>query len=129
MILDSSALVAVVLREPGWEALSARIRAARGDVAIGAATLLEAAIVLSARLNEDARGRLARIIQSSGISVIPVTEDHYSIAMDGWLRYRKGRHPAALNFGDCLAYATSVIAGEPLLCIGNDFVQTDCEIA
>ena len=129
MILDSSALVAIVLREPGWEALSARIRSAAGLVAIGAATLLETAIVLSARLNEDSRGRLARLIQMSEIAVIPFSEDHYAAAMDGWLRYGKGRHPASLNFGDCLSYATSIVAGEPLLVVGNDFAQTDCLLA
>ena len=129
MILDSAALVAIVLRDPGWQALLDRMRLAEGSVAVGAATLVETAIVLSARLNEDARGRLARIVQGWDIEVIPLTDDHYAAAVDGWLRYGKGRHPAALNFGDCLSYATSVVANEALLCVGDDFRQTDCLLA
>ncbi len=128
MILDSSALVAIVLQEPDAEHLLERMRNA-SHLAIGAATLLETGIVLSARLNEDARGLLARLLQESGIAVLHVTEAHFGIAMDAWLRYGRGRHPASLNFGDCLSYAMSVVAGEPLLCVGDDFPQTDCVLA
>ena len=128
MILDSSAVVAIMLREPECGSLLTRISSAP-RVSIGAATLLEAGIVLSARLREDARGRLARLIQESGISVVPVTDAHFGVAMDAWLRFGKGRHPASLTFGDCLAYATAVVAGEPLLCVGDDFPQTDCLLA
>ncbi len=128
MILDSSAVVAIMLREPDCESLLTRIASAP-RVGIGAATLLEAGIVLSARLKQDARGRLARLLQESGISVVPITDAHFGVAMDAWLRFGKGRHPAGLNFGDCLAYATAVVAGEPLLCVGDDFPQTDCVLA
>lgn len=128
MILDSSAVVAIMLREPEYESLLTRIASAP-RVGIGAATLLEAGIVLSARLQQDARGRLARLLQESGISVVPITDAHFGVAMDAWLRFGKGRHPAGLNFGDCLAYATAVVAGEPLLCVGDDFPQTDCVLA
>ena len=128
MILDSSALVAIVLREPAAERLLQRMRDA-SFLAIGAATLLETCIVLSARLNDDARGLLARVLQESGITVVDVTEAHFGVAMDAWLRYGKGRHPASLNFGDCMSYAISVVAGAPLLCVGDDFPQTDCVLA
>jgi ribonuclease VapC len=128
VILDSSAVVAIMLREPDCERLLARMRDAP-RLGIGAATLLEAGIVVSARLADDARGLLARLLIESGIVVLPVTDAHFGVAMDAWLRYGKGRHPAALNFGDCLAYAASVVAGEPLLAVGNDFPQTDCELA
>jgi ribonuclease VapC len=128
VILDSSALVAIVLREPDAEHLLQRMRSA-SHVAIGAATLLEAGIVLSARLNDDARGLLSRLLQESGIAVVPVSDAHFGVAMDAWLRFGKGRHPAALNFGDCLSYATAVVAGEPLLCVGDDFPRTDCMLA
>lgn len=128
MILDSSALVAIVLQEPEAERLLDRMRDA-SRLAIGAATLLETGIVLSARLNDDARGLLARLLQESGIAVLHVTEAHFGVAMDAWLRYGKGRHPASLNFGDCLSYAMSVVAGEPLLAVGDDFPQTDCVLA
>jgi ribonuclease VapC len=128
VILDSSAVVAIMLREPGWEHLLARMRDAP-RLGIGAPTLLEAGIVVSARVADDARGRLARLLIESGIVVLPVTDAHFGVAMEAWLRYGKGRHPAALNFGDCLAYATAVVAGEPLLCVGDDFPQTDCPLA
>ena len=128
MILDRSAVVAIMLREPGWEHLLARMRDAP-RLGIGAPTLLEAGIVVSARVGDDARGRLARLLLESGIVVLPVTDAHFGVAMEAWLRYGKGRHPAALNFGDCLAYATAVVAGEPLLCVGDDFPQTDCPLA
>jgi ribonuclease VapC len=128
VILDSSAVVAIMLREPECEQLLARMRDAP-RLGIGAATLLETGIVVSARLADDARGLLARLLLESGIVVLPVTDAHFGVATDAWLRYGKGRHPAALNFGDCLAYATSVVAGEPLLAVGDDFPQTDCELA
>ena len=128
MIIDSSALVAIVLQEPEADDLLRRMRD-ESSLAIGAATLLETGIVLSARLNDDARGLLARLLQESGIAVVDVTEAHFGVAMDAWLRYGRGRHAAALNFGDCLSYAIAVVAGEPLLCIGDDFPQTDCVLA
>lgn len=128
MIIDSSALVAIVLQEPEADDLLRRMRDA-SSLAIGAATLLETGIVLSARINDDARGLLARLLQESGIAVVDVTEAHFGVAMDAWLRYGTGRHAAALNFGDCLSYAIAVVAGEPLLCIGDDFPQTDCVLA
>lgn len=128
MILDSSALVAIVLREPDHERILHRIQSAT-RVSIGAATLLEAGIVLSSRLGEDARGRLARLMHEGGIDVVPVTDAHYAVAMDAWLRFGKGRHPAALDYGDCLSYATAVVANEPLLCVGDNFPLTDCVLA
>ena len=128
MILDSSAVVAVVLREPDHERILDRLQSAT-RVSIGAATLLEAGIVLSSRLGEDARGRLARLLHEGAIDVLPVTDAHYAVAMDAWLRFGKGRHPAALNYGDCLAYAMAVVANEPLLCVGDDFPKTDCVLA
>jgi ribonuclease VapC len=120
VIIDSSALVAIVLQQPEANDLLRRMRDA-SSLSIGAATLLETGIVLSARLNDDARGLLARLLQESGIVVVDVTEAHFGVAMDAWLRYG--------NFGDCLSYAVSVVAGEPLLCIGDDFPQTDCVLA
>ena len=128
MILDSSAVVAVVFREPGWEQLLQRMESSP-RLAIGAATLVETTIVLSARLKRDARGLMARFLQEAGIVVSSLTEAHYGLALDAWLRFGKGRHPAALNFGDCLSYATARLAGEALLCVGDDFPRTDLDLA
>jgi len=129
VILDTSALVAVMLREPGSESLMRQMAAAHGTLAIGAASLVEAGIVLSVRLGEDARGRIARVLDEAQIAVLPLTASHYAVAVDAWLRFGKGRHPASLNFGDCLSYATAVIAAEPLLCVEADFAMTDCVLA
>jgi ribonuclease VapC len=124
VILDTSAVVAIVMREPGYEDLLRAIDA-HGNLAIGAATLTETAIVLSARLRSDARSMLARFLSESSIAVVPFGESHYGAAVQAWLRYGKGRHPAALNFGDCISYAVARLADEPLLFVGDDFGKTD----
>lgn len=69
------------------------------------------------------------MIGRAGVVVIPFEPAHAQIATDAWLRFGKGRHSAALNFGDCLAYATARLAGRPLLCKGQDFSKTDLAIA
>lgn len=128
MIIDSSAIVAIVLQEPGYESALDKLARAPG-VGIGAPTLVETAIVLSARLHIDARGLLARLLAEAHVAVVPFGEAHYATALDAWLRFGKGRHPAALNFGDCLSYATARLADRPLLCVGEDFPQTDLPLA
>jgi ribonuclease VapC len=128
MILDSSAVVAVVFQEPGHEDLVDRIAAA-DEVAIGAPTLAEAAIVVSARLGTDARPLLSRLLAEGAFETIPFGEAHFGVAVGAWLRFGRGRHPARLNFGDCLAYATAVVADRPLLCVGEDFRRTDLILA
>ena len=128
MILDSSAIVAIMLREPGFEGLIDKLDAA-SFVGIGVSTLIETSIVLSATMKRDMRGLLARLMDESSIATIGMTEVHYGIALDAWLAFGKGRHRAALNFGDCLAYATARAAGQPLLCVGDDFARTDLELA
>jgi ribonuclease VapC len=83
------------------------------------------AIVLFAQLQRDARSLLARFLSEASIAIVPFGESHYGAAVDAWLRYGKGRHPAALNFGDCLSSAVARLANEPLLFVGDDFAQTD----
>jgi ribonuclease VapC len=124
MILDTSAIVAIFLQEPEHEELVDAMASAAA-VGIGAPTLVETGIVLSARLGRDARGSLARFLAEGGVAVVPFGDAHYSAAVDAWLRYGKGRHPAGLNFGDCLSYATALLTGRPLLCVGGDFARTD----
>ncbi len=124
MILDASAVVALVLGEPAAEALLARIAVA-GDLAIGAPTLAEAAIVLGHRLGPVAGSLLERLMAELEVDVLPFAQPHYRCAAEASRRFGKGRHPAALNFGDCLAYATARLAGRPLLATGDDFARTD----
>ena len=126
MILDSSALLAVVFREPGFEDVLEAMGGAAA-VAAGAPTLAETGIVLSARLGRDAEGMLERILDELGIQEVPFGELHWREAVDAYRRYGKGRHPAGLNFGDCMTYAVASLAGEPLLFTGGDFTQTDLE--
>ncbi len=128
MIIDTSAIVALLFREPGFEQLLDKL-ANDPNPAVNAATLTETGIVMSARIGDDARGMLARFIQEGGIEILPFGDAHYSAAVDAWLRYGKGRHPASLNFGDCLTYAAATLSGEPLLSVGSDFAQTDLELA
>jgi ribonuclease VapC len=124
VILDSSAIVAVALMEPGHERVLAAMSAAP-SLGIGAPTLVETTIVLSARLGRDARGLIGRLVLEADITVVPFTDAHFGTALDAWLRFGRGRHPASLNFGDCLAYATARVSGEQLLFTGADFARTD----
>lgn len=128
MVVDSSALVAIHLKEPGHEGILRKLTHA--PIALAAApTVLETAIVLTARMAQDARPLLTFSLRRLRIEVVPFGEDHYDAAIDAFLRYGKGRHPAALNFGDCIAYATAALAELPLLYVGKDFAQTDIEAA
>ena len=77
----------------------------------------------------DSARRLVRLLAEGGTAVLPVTDAHFGVAMEAWLRYGKGRHAAALNLGDCLSYAMATVANEPLLCVGDDFPQSDCPLA
>lgn len=128
MILDTSAIAAIAFKEPDFEPLVAKLQEA-GNAAIGTPTLVETAIVLSARLDRDARGLLSRFLEEAEISTIPFSEAHYATAVHAWRQYGKGRHPAALNLGDCLTYAIAKLADQPLLCVGNDFAKTDLTLA
>ncbi len=128
MVVDSAALVTVHLQEFGSEELFAKIAGAEVAL-IGAPTLLETALVLSSRLGRDSRARLASSLRELGVQVTPFTEDHYHAAINAFLRYGKGRHPAALNFGDCMSYAVAAVSGLPLLYTGKDFAQTDIAAA
>lgn len=128
MIVDSSALLAIVFREPGFETLIERITSAQA-VAAGAPTLAETGIVLYARMGARADGLLERLLDEFAIDEIPFGEIHWREAVDAFRRFGKGRHTAALNFGDCMTYAIAQLAGEPLLFVGDDFVATDLERA
>ena len=128
MILDSSAVVAVLLREPGFEALLDQLDAAPSP-AVGAPTLAETGIVLTARLGPRGRTFLARFLAEGDVAVLAFEQEHWQVAVDAYSRFGKGRHPAGLNFGDCMSYAVAKVTGEPLLCLGDDFPLTDLPLA
>lgn len=125
LVVDTSALAAVVFGEPDAERFLAAMVAAAGDLAMSAATAVEAAIVVEAKQGAQASLDLELLIERLHIEVIPVDAAQASSAVAAWRRFGKGRHPAQLNFGDCFAYAAARSAGGPLLFKGEDFAQTD----
>ena len=127
MIVDSSAVLAVMFREPNAETIVSTLEAAP-EVGIAAPTAVETGIVLTARLGVVGRSLLARFLTEASVDVLPLTADHWPFAVDAYARYGKGRHPAGLNFGDCLTYALARAGDRELLCVGDDFPQTDLRI-
>jgi ribonuclease VapC len=128
MMVDSSALLAIVFREPGFEELVQRLLEAQ-SVAAGAPTLAETGIVLHARLGEGSYGLLERMLDEFAVQEVPFGEVHWREAVDAYRRFGRGCHPASLNFGDCLTYAAAKLTGEPLLFVGGDFLETDLDAA
>jgi ribonuclease VapC len=128
VIVDSSALVAMVFSEPDAEALITKLSHAT-RAGLGTPTLAETGMVLSARLGIDPQPLLIRLLDEFSILEVPFAEPHWREAIFAFRRYGRGRHPARLNFGDCLAYATARLADEPLLYVGTDFAATDLETA
>ena len=127
MIIDSSALLAVLYREPDAERYEELI--ATSGCRLSVANALEVAIVVEGRGGTEAGQELDAFLTSTGIELVPVTTEHFSAARRAWRRFGKGRHPAALNFGDCFAYALADVTGEPLLFKGSDFARTDVRAA
>jgi ribonuclease VapC len=125
MVVDSSALLALVFREPAAAAIVEVLANAEDRVSIGAPTLVETAIVLVAKMGEDARALAPLLVDQLGLAVIPFAAAHGREARQAFLRFGRGRHPAALNFGDCLSYAIAKVADQPLLFVGDDFRRTD----
>ena len=128
MILDSSAVLSILFEEPGSNDLLRKLSDPQ-EVGIGAPTLLETAVVLTSRLGPSSRELLEKLLQKFAVSVLPFEDLHWREALDAYQRFGKGRHRASLNFGDCMSYATARVAGRPLLCVGEDFVQTDLPLA
>jgi ribonuclease VapC len=98
-------------------------------VAVGTPTLFETAIVLIARKGDAGHTGLLRFLDENSTTSIPFDARHWAIAAEAFVRFGKGRHPARLNYGDCMTYATAKVAAAPLLCIGDDFAQTDLPLA
>ncbi len=128
MIIDSSAVIAILLKEPGYERVRGRLAAAQ-NAGIGAPTVVESSLVLCSRLGHAGKTLLARFLQEAEIEIAEFTADHWTVAADAFIAFGKGRHRAGLNFGDCMTYAVAKLAGEPLLCLGDDFPATDLELA
>lgn len=128
MILDSSAVVAVLFEESRQEELATKMEGA-DLVAIGAPTLFETGMVMIGAIGQRGRGLIAQFLEAFEVEVIPFGHSHWEVAAEAFHRYGKGHHPACLNYGDCMSYATARIAEQPLLFVGDDFARTDIEAA
>ncbi len=128
MIVDSSAVLAILFDEPDARRHAAAIMGAY-PCRMSVANVLEASIVVESRGSEAAAHDLDALLERAEIELVPVTVEHLEAARRAWRRYGKGNHPAALNFGDCFAYALARTTGEPLLFKGGDFSQTDIDPA
>lgn len=129
VVLDSSAIIAILKAEPGCDRLERKIDEA-GSVYIGAPTVLETAMVLTRIKGSDQRATLDAYLRRINARVIAFTEDHYLIAAEAHVRFGRGFDSKAnLNFGDCLTYATAKLARDTLLFVGRDFGYTDIQVA
>jgi ribonuclease VapC len=124
MVIDTSALLAVLFREPEAEPIARAIASDPRRLA-SAFTVLETGIVVEARKGEVGGRELDLLIHRIGLECVPLTESHTEVARDAWRKFGRGKHPANLNIGDCCAYALARVSGEPLLFKGDDFTRTD----
>ena len=128
MILDSSALIAILNGEAEADRFTGSIFQA-DRCAVSAPSLLETAMVIEGLAGDRGRRDLDDLLAELSVRIEPFTEHQLTIAREAFRRYGKGRHPARLNFGDCMAYALAKERGEPLLFKGDDFSRTDVEVA
>ena len=128
MVIDTSALMAILKTEPEAKALLS-VLSQPGAKHLSTATLLEVKIVLERQLGQPGHNALDLLLAKAGITTIPLEDVHVHWALQGWRRYGKGRHPAALNLGDCFSYGLARALEAPLLFKGNDFGLTDVTVA
>ena len=127
MVVDTSALMAILKVEPDASTLLSRLGNS-GANRIATATLLEAQMVVISQLGEAGVPELELLMNRAQIQVVPFNADHMRWALQGWRRYRKGRHRAALNMGDCISYGLAKAMNAPLLFKGEDFQHTDVKV-
>ena len=128
MIVDTSAIMAILLDEPDAENYHEAIAEAQ-HCRMSTANFLEAAMVVEARGGVVGGRELDRYVETAPIELVAVTVEQAQRAREAWRRYGKGNHPAGLNFGDCFAYALADATREPLLFKGADFALTDIDPA
>jgi ribonuclease VapC len=126
MVIDSSALLAILQNEPERRAFNESIEVAE-QVLLSTASFVEISMIVESRLGADGVRDLDLFIAKARIILIPADEEQAHLAAQAFRRYGKGRHPAALNFGDCFAYALARAQSDSLLFKGNDFSHTDIE--
>ena len=126
-MVDSSAVVALVLAEPIGDAIATHIEDAEHRV-LSAATFVELSIVVESLRGLAGLTLVADIVRDSEIEIVECDEAAARRAIKAWRRFGRGKHPARLNFGDCFTYALADETGYPVLCTGNDFTRTDLEV-
>jgi ribonuclease VapC len=124
MVIDTSAIIAVMCAEPDAPRLVAAIERAPARL-VSAATVVEASLVLLGRFGDRGEAQLDTLLRSFDAEIVPVDADQVAIARDAARTFGRGRHRAALNFGDCFSYALAIASGEPLLFVGDDFARSD----
>jgi ribonuclease VapC len=124
MVVDTSALVCILLAEPEAEDFAEAIANAPENV-ISGPTWVEASMVIAARLGSEGNALLIELLERSRVTIVPCDEALAHAAYDAWLKYGRGRHAAGLNFGDCFSYALARQRAESLLFKGDDFTKTD----
>jgi ribonuclease VapC len=124
MVIDTSALLAVLLDEPEAQVI-ARAIAAEPRRLLSAFTALETSIVIEAKKGPGGAREFDLLVYRADLDVVPMDAAQAEIARSAWRKYGKGRHPAGLNIGDCCSYALARSTGEPLLFKGEDFAKTD----
>src|SRR5690348_4851386 len=126
MVLDTSAVLAILQDEPERRKFNEAIEAAETR-SLSTASFVECSMIVESRFGADGIRALDLLIAKAQISLAPVDEEQADLARRAFRKYGKGRHPAALNFGDCFSYALSKALQEALLFKGNDFSQTDVD--
>jgi len=126
MVIDSSAIIAVLLNEVNAADVARAIEASSQHL-LSAVNLLEASIVIESRKGEAGGRELDLLIYRAAIEIVAVDQDQAELARIAWRRFGKGRHPAGLNYGDCFAYALAKTRQLPLLFQGGDFTRTDID--
>ena len=124
MVIDTSAIIAVLLDEANAAGIAQAIESGSPRL-LSAANLVEASMVIESRKGEVGGRELDLLLYRAGIEVVAVDQDQAEVARLAWRQFGKGRHPAALNYGDCFAYALAKTRRLPLLFRGDDFAQTD----
>jgi ribonuclease VapC len=124
MVIDTSAIIAILFDEPDHRRYAEAIAAAPVRL-VSAVTRVELSFVAEGRKGEAGRARLDRFFALTGTEIVSITPRHAEIAIDAFRRFGKSRHRAALNIGDCFSYALATATNHPLLFKGNDFIHTD----
>ena len=126
MVIDTSAIIAILLNQPAAPQVALAIESHLPRL-FSVANLLEASMVIEIRKGEAGGRELDLLLYRSGIETVAVDHDQAEAARLAWRRFGKGRHPAALNYGDCFAYALAKVCQLPLLFLGDDFPRTDIQ--